>query len=565
MYQYDALDQSIIDQRVEQFKDQTKRYFAGEIDEEVYQTLRLQNGIYIQTHAPMMRVAIPYGVLSSQQLRKLADIAWQYDRGYGHFSTRQNIQYNWPRLEDTPDILAELATVQMHAIQSSGNCVRNTTCDHLAGIAVDEVADPRPYCELIRQWSSFHPEFAHLPRKFKIAFTGAKQDRAAIAVHDIGYRLLRNENHALGFQVSVGGGQGRTPVIGSIMKAFLPEQDLLSYTEAILRVYNLYGRRDNKYKARIKILVNALGLEEFTRLVEQEWAAIRDGGLKLADKEIAEMTAHFAAPAHSNENPDAANHSLARDEKTEPALSESKLFKSWQRRNTVVQKQSGKVAVYVSLKSANQAPGDATGAQMLCVADLADTFGSGEIRVTHDQNLLIPNVNEEDQFTVWEKLRASKLATANIGLLTDMICCPGLDFCSLANAGSIPIAKLINEKFDDLDYLHDIGELRLKMSGCMNACGHHHVGHIGILGVDKKGQEFYQFTLGGSAENDASLGERLGPAVEKTEVVGLLERLLNRYVDIRNEGERFLDTYRRVGVAPFKEVAYDNNSAKEAA
>lgn len=565
MYQYDALDQSIIDQRVEEFKDQTKRYFAGEIDEEVYQTLRLQNGIYIQTHAPMMRVAIPYGVLSSQQLRKLADIAWQYDRGYGHFSTRQNIQYNWPRLEDTPDILAELATVQMHAIQSSGNCVRNTTCDHLAGIAVDEVADPRPYCELIRQWSSFHPEFAHLPRKFKIAFTGAKQDRAAIAVHDIGYRLLRNENHALGFQVSVGGGQGRTPVIGSIMKAFLPEQDLLSYTEAILRVYNLYGRRDNKYKARIKILVNALGLEEFTRLVEQEWAAIRDGGLKLADKEIAEMTAHFAAPAHSNENPDAANHSLARDEKTEPALSESKLFKSWQRRNTVVQKQSGKVTVYVSLKSANQAPGDATGAQMLCVADLADTFGSGEIRVTHDQNLLIPNVNEEDQFTVWEKLRASKLATANIGLLTDMICCPGLDFCSLANAGSIPIAKLINEKFDDLDYLHDIGELRLKMSGCMNACGHHHVGHIGILGVDKKGQEFYQFTLGGSAENDASLGERLGPAVEKTEVVGLLERLLNRYVDIRNEGERFLDTYRRVGVAPFKEVAYDNNSAKEAA
>lgn len=565
MYQYDALDQSIIDQRVEEFKDQTKRYFAGEIDEEVYQTLRLQNGIYIQTHAPMMRVAIPYGVLSSQQLRKLADIAWQYDRGYGHFSTRQNIQYNWPRLEDTPDILAELATVQMHAIQSSGNCVRNTTCDHLAGIAVDEVADPRPYCELIRQWSSFHPEFAHLPRKFKIAFTGAKQDRAAIAVHDIGYRLLRNENHAFGFQVSVGGGQGRTPVIGSIMKAFLPEQDLLSYTEAILRVYNLYGRRDNKYKARIKILVNALGLEEFTRLVEQEWAAIRDGGLKLADKEIAEMTAHFAAPAHSKENPDAANHSLARDEKTEPALSESKLFKSWQRRNTVVQKQSGKVAVYVSLKSANQAPGDATGAQMLCVADLADTFGSGEIRVTHDQNLLIPNVNEEDQFTVWEKLRASKLATANIGLLTDMICCPGLDFCSLANAGSIPIAKLINEKFDDLDYLHDIGELRLKMSGCMNACGHHHVGHIGILGVDKKGQEFYQFTLGGSAENDASLGERLGPAVEKTEVVGLLERLLNRYVDIRNEGERFLDTYRRVGVAPFKEVAYDNNSAKEAA
>lgn len=565
MYQYDELDQSIIDERVVQFREQTQRYLAGEIDEEIYQALRLQNGIYIQTHAPMMRVAIPYGVLSSPQLRKLADIAWKFDRGYGHFSTRQNIQFNWPRLEDTPEILAELATVQMHAIQSSGNCVRNTTCDHLAGIAVDEIADPRPYCELIRQWSSFHPEFAHLPRKFKIAFTGAKQDRAAIAVHDIGYRVVSNANQELGFQVSVGGGQGRTPVIGTVMREFLQEQDLLSYSEAILRIYNLYGRRDNKYKARIKILVNALGLEEFTRLVETEWAAIKDTDLKLSKDEIEAMADHFVEPLNFYPTESITQTENLHRRASDLGQGESKLFKNWQRRNVTAQKQQGYAAVYVSLKSANQAPGDATGAQMLCVADLAEYFGSGEIRVTHDQNLVIPNIHQNDLHAVWEKLRASNLATANIGLLTDMICCPGLDFCSLANAGSIPIAKLINQKFADMDYLHDIGELRLKMSGCMNACGHHHVGHIGILGVDKKGEEFYQFTLGGSAENDVALGERLGPAVKKTQVVNVLERLLSNYLETRNEGERFLDTYRRIGITSFKDAAYEKDNAKEAA
>jgi sulfite reductase (NADPH) hemoprotein beta-component len=568
MYQYDAIDQSIIEERVAQFRDQTKRYLGGEIEEEVYQTLRLQNGIYIQTHAPMLRVAIPYGVLSSRQLRVLADIAWKFDRGYGHFSTRQNIQFNWPKLEDTPEILARLATVQMHAIQTSGNCIRNTTCDHLAGIALDEVADPRPYCELIRQWSSFHPEFAHLPRKFKIAFTGAKQDRAAIAVHDIGYRVVKNDSQQLGFQVTVGGGQGRTPVIGSVMREFLAEEDLLSYSEAILRIYNLYGRRDNKYKARIKILVNSLGLEEFTRLVDKEWDEIREGELKLSKKEIVAMGQHFDTSLQipnfreKVKRPPVAVFSSTLLNTDEVSANS---FKNWQKRNITRQKQVGFFAVYVSLKSASQAPGDATAEQMLCIAEAAENFASGEIRVTHDQNLVIPNVHESHLPEIWEKLHSSKLATPNIGLLTDMICCPGLDFCQLANAGSIPVAKRINAKFDDLDYLHDIGDLKIKMSGCMNACGHHHVGHIGILGVDKKGEEYYQFTLGGSAENDVALGERLGPAVKKDDVVTVVQRLLDTYVSLRQESERFLDTYRRVGISPFKDAAYAEPDNREAA
>lgn len=560
MYQYDSIDQQVVDQRVIQFREQTKRYLAGEIEEEVYQTLRLQNGVYLQTHAPMLRVAIPYGVLSSKQLRKLADIAWQYDRGYGHFSTRQNIQFNWPKLEQTPEILAELAAVQMHAIQTSGNCIRNTTCDHLAGVAEDEIADPRPYCELVRQWSSFHPEFAHLPRKFKIAFSGATQDRAAIAVHDIGYRVVKNDKQELGFQVTVGGGQGRTPVIGSVIREFLPEQDLLSYSEAILRIYNLYGRRDNKYKARIKILVNALGIEEFTRRVELEWQEIKDSDLKLSAEDVAAMSAHFASPCPVTDFSQAAGPVREVSDKYQ-----NKQFRYWLKRNTSVQKQVGYFAVYISLKSAGQPPGDATAAQMLCVADAADKFGAGEIRVTHDQNLVLPYIHESALYSLWELLHASALATPNIGLMTDMICCPGLDFCQLANAGSIPIAQRINEKFSDMDYLHDIGELKIKISGCMNACGHHHVGHIGILGVDKKGEEFYQFTLGGSAENDVSLGERLGPAVKKVEVIDVLERLLSVYLNLRLEGERFLDTYRRLGIETFKIAAYQELQNSEAA
>lgn len=547
MYRYDEFDQTLVDERVAQFRDQTTRFLAGELSEESFRPLRLMNGVYLQRHAPMLRVAIPYGLLSSRQMRLLATIADRYDRGYGHFSTRQNIQYNWPQLERIPDILADLASVQMHAIQTSGNCIRNTTCDHLAGVAPDEIADPRPYCEIIRQWSTLHPEFSYLPRKFKIAFTGASNDRAAVAVHDIGFYVTRNHAGEIGFRVLVGGGQGRTPHIGSIIREFLPEADLMSYTDAILRVYNRFGRRDNKYKARIKILVNALGAEKFTELVEQEWLDSDPAKLALTSADIDRIRAHFEPPNYAEP---------ADDSHIRAWYQANEAFRRWVDRNTVTHRVPGYRAVMISLKAPGVAPGDATTAQMNLVADLADDFGFGEIRVTHDQNLLLPDVAVGDLFDLWQRLKAGQLATANIGLLTDLICCPGLDFCSLANAGSIPIANQINERFDDLDYLHDIGEVKIKMSGCMNACGHHHVGHIGILGVDKKGEEFYQLTLGGSAGNDTALGERLGPAIDKHGVADAIADLLDVYVEQRREDERFIDTYRRIGIEPFKSRVY---------
>ena len=548
MYKYDNYDQTIVNERVAQFRDQTARFLAGELSEDEFRPLRLMNGLYLQRYAPMLRVAIPYGLLSARQLRMLAHIAEKYDKGYGHFSTRQNIQYNWPRLETVPDILADLASVQMHAIQTSGNCIRNVTCDQFAGIAADELEDPRPYCEIIRQWSTFHPEFSFLPRKFKIAASGAERDRAAVQVHDIGLYLVKNASGETGFNVLVGGGLGRTPYIGASIRPFLEKRYLLSYLEAILRVYNRHGRRDNLYKARIKILVNALGPAEFTRQVEAEWAHIKDSVLLLDQREIERVRACFSAPDYDRE--------AGADESFAAALAKDRHFAGWAKRNLFPHRIAGYRAVVISLKAPGVAPGDASAAQMAHIADLAENMSHAEIVVTHDQNLVLPHVRQADLYALWRALGEKDLATPNIGLLTDMICCPGLDFCSLANAGSIPIARQINKKFADMDYLHDIGELRIKMSGCMNACGHHHVGHIGILGVDKKGEEYYQLTLGGSAERDAALGDRLGPAIMKEEVAEVIGRLLEVYLERREGQERFLDTYRRVGLKPFKERAY---------
>ena len=548
MYKYDNYDQTIVNERVAQFRDQTARFLAGELSEDEFRPLRLMNGLYLQRYAPMLRVAIPYGLLSARQLRMLAHIAEKYDKGYGHFSTRQNIQYNWPRLETVPDILADLASVQMHAIQTSGNCIRNVTCDQFAGIAADELEDPRPYCEIIRQWSTFHPEFSFLPRKFKIAASGAERDRAAVQVHDIGLYLVKNAAGETGFNVLVGGGLGRTPYIGASIRPFLEKRYLLSYLEAILRVYNRHGRRDNLYKARIKILVNALGPAEFTRQVEAEWAHIKDSVLLLDQREIERVRACFSAPDYDRE--------AGADQSFAAALARDRQFAGWAKRNLFPHKIAGYRAVVISLKAPGVAPGDASAAQMAHIADLAENMSHAEIVVTHDQNLVLPHVRQADLYALWQALSEQDLATPNIGLLTDMICCPGLDFCSLANAGSIPIARQINKKFADMDYLHDIGELRIKMSGCMNACGHHHVGHIGILGVDKKGEEYYQLTLGGSAEKDAALGDRLGPAIMKEEVAEVIGRLLEVYLERREGQERFLDTYRRVGLKPFKERAY---------
>ncbi len=548
MYKYDDYDQTIVDERVEQFRDQTKRFLEGKLSEDEFRPLRLMNGLYVQRHAPMLRVAIPYGLLSSKQLNMLAHISREYDKNYAHFSTRQNVQYNWPDLERVPDILADLASVEMHAIQTSGNCIRNTTSDQFAGVAEDELEDPRPYCEIIRQWSTFHPEFSFLPRKFKIAVSGATNDRAAVQVHDIGIYLVKNEAGEVGFEIIAGGGLGRTPYIGPTIRPFLEKKHLLSYLEAILRVYNRHGRRDNIYKARIKILVNALGQEEFTRQVEEEWEHIKDGVMQLDQKEIDRVKSFFTMPDYDT---DASN-----DNTFEQHLASDKAFANWAKRNLFNHKVAGYKAVVISLKSPGVAPGDATAEQMEWIASLSDQYSYSEIIVTHDQNLVLPNVKQADLYTLWQKLSEQQLATPNIGLLTDMICCPGLDFCSLANAGSIPIAKQINEKFDDLDYLHDIGELKIKMSGCMNACGHHHVGHIGILGVDKKGEEHYQLTLGGSAEKQASLGDRLGPSFAKAEVADVIAKLIDVYIENRHEDERFLDTYRRVGMSPFKEKVY---------
>jgi sulfite reductase (NADPH) hemoprotein beta-component len=551
MYKYDNYDQTIVNERVNQFRDQTERFLAGKLSEEEFRPLRLMNGLYVQRHAPMLRVAIPYGLLSSKQLRMLAHISRKYDKNYAHLSTRQNIQYNWPALETVPDILADLATVEMHAIQTSGNDIRNTTSDQFAGIAEDELEDPRPYCEIIRQWSTFHPEFSFLPRKFKIAVSGATHDRAAVRVHDIGLYLVKNDAGEIGFNVIVGGGLGRTPFIGPSIKPFLEKRHLLSYLEAILRVYNRFGRRDNMYKARIKILVNELGKEEFARQVEEEWHHIKDGVMKLDQKEIDRVRAFFTSPGY--------DENVAADSSFEAAQESNKAFSNWVKRNLFPHKVAGYMAVIVSLKAPDVAPGDITDEQMDHLANLADQYSYSEIVVTHDQNLILPNVKQADLLSLWEKLAERNLATPNVGLLTDMICCPGLDFCALANAGSIPIAKQINDKFNDMDYLHDIGEIKIKMSGCMNACGHHHVGHIGILGVDKKGLEFYQLTLGGSAENDATLGDRLGPGVAKEDVADVIGKLLDVYVELRQEDEQFLETYRRVGITPFKESVYANN------
>ena len=552
MYQYDEYDQQIVNQRAAQFRGQVERRLRGEITEDEFRPLRLQNGLYLQLHAYMLRVAIPYGLLSSTQLRKLAYIADTYDKGYGHFTTRQNIQYNWPTLSDMPDILDELASVQMHAIQTSGNCIRNISADQYAGVAEDEDVDPRPYCEIMRQWSTFHPEFAFLGRKFKMAFTGAKTDRAAVQFHDLGYRVSRNAAGEVRFQVIVGGGMGRTPMIGKVVKEDLPAEHLLTYTEAVMRVYNAYGRRDNKYKARIKILVHEMKLDAFQKEVEAEWQQIiAEGGVILDQTEIDRVAAHFTAPAY--EDLPAENAEL------KAKLAADRDFSFWYQQNVKPHKINGYNIVVVSVKKPGIAPGDATSEQMYTVADLADQFSFGELRTTHDQNLVLSDVRDGDLFAVWQQLTAQGLGCANIGTLQDMICCPGLDFCNLANATSIPVALEISDHFDNLDYLYDLGEIQLKISGCINACGHHHVGHIGILGVDKKGVEAYQITLGGSYSDDASVGKILGPTFGRGEIVAAVDRLLKTYVELRDDGERFLDTYRRLGQDIFKERVYANH------
>ena len=547
MYRYDEFDQKIVDERVSQFRGQVERRLAGDLTEDEFKPLRLMNGLYLQLHAYMLRVAIPYGTLTADQLRMLAHIARTYDKGYGHFTTRQNIQYNWPKLSDTPDILADLAKVQMHAFQTSGNCIRNVTSDQYAGVSADEVEDPRPYAEILRQWSTMHPEFTYLPRKFKIAITGQSHDRAAIRFHDIGLEVVRNDAGEVGFKVIVGGGLGRTPMVGKEIRSFLPKKDFLSYMEAILRTYNEWGRRDNKYKARIKITVHENGIDKFREEVEAEWESIRDGNYDLPDGEVERIKAYFAPPAYENLSDEPAELlSSFRD----PA------FKRWFDTNTADHKQPGYRIVNISLKPIGGVPGDITDDQMDAVADLVDRYSMSELRATHEQNLTLPNVKKTDLFALWKELSALGLATANIGKLSDMIACPGLDYCALANARSIPVAQRISARFDDLKRQHDIGDLKLKISGCINACGHHHVGHIGILGVDKKGEEFYQITLGGDATEGAAVGKITGPAFSYTDVVGAVENVVQTYLDIREEGETFLQTYGRVGMAPFKEKLY---------
>ena len=551
MYVYDQYDQHIIEDRVRQFRDQTRRFLAGELADEEFRPLRLQNGLYIQRYAPMLRIAVPYGLLSSTQVRKLAEIARRYDKGYAHISTRTNVQFNWPELEDVPEILAELATVQMHAIQTSGNCIRNTTTDQFAGVAKDELIDPRPWCEIIRQWSTFHPEFAFLPRKFKIAVNGAVSDRAAIEVHDIGLEAVKNDAGELGFRVSVGGGLGRTPIVGSFINEFLPWQHLLSYLDAILRVYNRYGRRDNKFKARIKILVKALTPEVFAERVDAEWAHLKDGPTTLTEAEVQRVSKFFVDPQYQAlQDQDAA---LAQLDAEHPG------FARWRQRNVVAHKKPGYAAVTMSLKTTGVAPGDVTDKQLDAIADLADRYSFGEVRNSHEQNMILADVEQARLFELWHELRELGLATPNIGLLTDIICCPGGDFCSLANAKSIPIAEAIQRRFDNLDYLFDLGNIDLNISGCMNACGHHHIGHIGILGVDKKGAEFYQVSLGGSSGRDASLGQILGPSFAQDAMPDVIEKIITVYVEQRTEDEQFIDTFRRIGIDPFKERVYAAN------
>ncbi|WP_447553037.1 nitrite/sulfite reductase [Vreelandella sp. EE22] len=549
MYRYDIHDQTLVDERVAQFRDQMERYQAGRLGEEEFRPLRLQNGLYIQRHAPMLRIAIPYGMLAGNQLRALAEITRRYDRGYGHFTTRQNLQLNWPALEDVPDILAELAKVQMHAIQTSGNCIRNTTSDQFAGIARDEVEDPRPWCELIRQWSTLHPEFAYLPRKFKIAVSGAAHDRAAIQVHDIGLRLWRNDAGELRVKVLAGGGLGRTPMIAEVVREDLPWQHLLTYLEACVRVYNQFGRRDNKFKARIKILVKALGIEEYRRRVDEEWAHLKDGPQTLGQDAVEEAKSHFPEPDRRPVDESAIKA-------FEALRAENRAFARFVTNNVTDHKVTGYKAVTLSLKRREHAPGDVTADQMEAVADLADRYGFGEVRVTHEQNLVLSDVPVDDMQALWEELEALGMANPTVGTLNDIICCPGGDYCSLANAVSIPIAQALQERFEDLDFLYDLGPLDLNISGCMNACGHHHVGHIGILGVDKKGEEYYQISIGGNATDDTSLGKILGPSFFREDVPNVVEKVLEVYVAERHEDERFLDTYRRIGLKPFKERVY---------
>ena len=548
MYRYDQYDHQIVKERVAQYRDQVRRRLSDELAEDEFRILRLQNGLYMQRHAYMLRIAVPYGLLSAPQVRKFAHIARKYDRGYGHFTTRQNIQFNWIKLEESPDILAELATVEMHAIQTSGNCIRNITSDELAGVAADEVIDPRPYAEILREWSTFHPEFAYLPRKFKIAINGSEEDRAATAVHDIGLAMARNPTSEIGFRVMVGGGMGRTPIIGSVIREFLPWQHALTYLEAILRVYNQHGRRDNIYKARIKILVKAIGAEEFARQVEAEWADIKDGPGTLTVEELQRVAQYFTAPAYET--------LPATDAGFEAGKVEDKAFANWIKRNVKAHKVSGYAAVILSLKKTGVPPGDLTADQLDFVADLSARYSFGEVRVTHEQNLVLADVKQSELFALWQEAKAQGLATSNIGLLTDIICCPGGDFCSLANAKSIPIAQAIAEKFDNIDFQHDIGDIALNISGCINACGHHHIGNIGILGVDKDGAEWYQVSIGGAQGNNTSIGKIIGPSFSAHQMPTVIERLLDVYVKQRTEDERFVDTVQRIGVAPFKEFVY---------
>jgi sulfite reductase (NADPH) hemoprotein beta-component len=556
MYRYDQYDQTIVDERVVQFRDQTSRFLAGKLTEDEFRPLRLQNGLYIQKHAPMLRVAIPYGQLSARQLRMLAHIARKYDRNYGHFSTRQNLQYNWPKLEDVPDILADLASVEMHAIQTSGNCIRNVTSDQFAGVAHDEIVDPRPYAELVRQWSTCHPEFAYLPRKFKIAVNGSSEDRTGALFHDIGVHAVKNAAGEIGFRILAGGGLGRTPILGHVIREWLPRKHLFTYLDAILRVYNRHGRRDNLYKARIKILVKERGPARFTQEVEAEWAHLRDGLSTLDEDAIQRVAAYFIDPAYEHLPDVNADY--------EKKQLESKAFANWVGRSVFKHKKSGYAAVTLSLKKTGVPPGDATAEQMEAVAGVAERYSFGAVRVSHEQNLILADVKKSALFAVWQRAKEIGFATPNIGLLTDIICCPGGDFCSLANAKSIPVAEAIQrrveEKLGDLDYLFDIGDISLNISGCMNACGHHHVGHIGILGVDKHGEEFYQVSIGGSQGLGASLGKVIGPAFAQDEMADVVERLIETYVDFRFEDELFIDTVKRIGVEPFKERVYAHHS-----
>ena len=545
MYKYDAIDRQLVGERVEQFRDQVRRWKSGELSNDEFRPLRLQNGLYVQRHAPMFRIAVPYGMLASAQLRKLAFLARTYDRGYGHFTTRHNLQLNWPKIEDVPDMLAHLAEVEMHAIQTSGNCIRNVTTDPFAGVAADEIIDPRPLAEILRQWSTFHPEFAFLPRKFKIAISGTREDRAVTWFHDIGLHLKEADGQ-VGFTVIVGGGLGRTPIRGQVVRDFLPWQEILTYSEAILRVYNRYGRRDNAYKARIKILVQALGIEEFASQVEAEWAYLKGGPATLTQAEYDRVASHFAAPAYSPQ--DAVD------------LPAEKAFQKWVDRNTHPHKVPGYAAVTLSLKPHGVAPGDITSVQMEAVADLADRYSFGELRVSHEQNIILADIRQADLYALWQEAKAIGLATPNIGLLTGIICCPGGDFCDLANAKSIPIATAIQQRFDDLDYLFDIGEIDLNISGCMNACGHHHVGHIGVLGVDKNDAEFYQVTLGGRQGNDARLGKVIGPSFSAGEMPDVIAKIIQVYIDNRHADERFLDTLDRIGNDPFKNRVYEGRA-----